>query len=194
VSSSRRRLVPALALGVTAAAAVTALVLGPLQDEPPVAGNQPTAPAPVGGSSPGADPTPAGGVTTSQKSASCVSVNSAEALKQQTLAFDGTVVSAVPTPDAGPAAHTVTLTVNQWFKGPGGRQVKVIAWAGPQNVKPWVMTSVGPEYSIGSRLLVSGRSISGGPDPLKRPVMSGCRLTLPYTAADAATWQKVFGK
>lgn len=181
----RRHLVPLLAAAAVAAAIVGTLVVNPFQSDPPppVAVDQPTPAVPA--------PTAS---TTIQVSGSCRVSYSLEELKKVGFAFDGTVVSAVRAPGVAPMGHTVTFTVHRWFKGNGGQQVRALIWLPPQGGDPVVTSSVGPEYSIGSRMLVSGSSIRGGPDPLKDPVVWGCDFTRPYTASDAATWQKVFGK
>jgi hypothetical protein len=114
-----------------------------------------------------------------------------EDLKNAEFAFDGTVMAAEPlrTHD-----YLVTFRVNEWFRPAGGGEVKVRMSLGPDTGSDDPNSESGQRYSIGSRLLISGASLSGAGGPLKDPVAWGCGFSRTYDTKTAATWRKVFPK
>ncbi|GAA3568618.1 hypothetical protein [Kribbella ginsengisoli] len=186
-----RRRVPLVALGVGAAVAVVAVVgavvLGPEQDAPPVAGNQPSAPT-VPAVPTGPTPSYRGG-----GAESCVAAPEGEWLRKQAFAFDGTVL-AIEEPSAGHSLFIrrgytmVTFKVNHWYKAGTADQVRVLV---PGPVDPqWAknMSEAGLYFEVGSRLLVSGQLLGG------EQAAWSCGFSRPYDEGTARKWAGTFGK
>lgn len=99
-----------------------------------------------------------------------------ETLAEQTVAFDGTLISAE---DNGAAA---VFEVHRWFKGGEGDTVTLSAeglMAGEGNS----IALVGAELEVGQRYLVSGTD----------GYVWACGYTLTYDTALAQHWAEVFG-
>ncbi len=185
----RRRLV----VSVLAAAGTAAVVVGA------VAIHQ-TGSTPVPATGPSATPTRVGGTPSTsrpleQGAASCVVGYSPAELRNRGFAFDGTVLSAVKDPRTGALeTYTVTFQVHEWFRPTGGDQVKIRMWMAPAAGSDDPTNELGQRYWIGSRLLISGESLSGSSEPLKDPIAWGCGFSRTYDARTAATWRKALSK
>ncbi|MEU4198133.1 hypothetical protein AB0E69_39990 [Kribbella sp. NPDC026611] len=175
---ARRVLGPAL--GAAAVVAVVVGVLGTQQSGGPTA-------VPPTGAAPTSKPLV-------QQGASCAVTYSPKTLQQVTLAFDGTVVSAVKA--AGPGGlttWTVSFDVHEWFRPSGGQQVQVRMWMPPGAGTDDPGNETGARYEIGSRLLIAG-AIRDLPGPIGMPVAWGCDFSRTYDVTTATTWRKLLSK
>ncbi|RZU33979.1 hypothetical protein [Blastococcus saxobsidens] len=123
--------------------------------------------------------------------ASCVEEYSAEAVRGRAFAFDGVVVAIGPSGTdrsdiPGPELAGVTFAVQEWFSGGSGESVTVDLPAST-SAEQWTSSEQGPEYGIGSRLLVSGEDRWEGP-PLE-PIGWACGFTRYHDEATAASWR-----
>ncbi len=88
----------------------------------------------------------------------------------------------------------MTLQIHEWFRpGRGARLTTVRTYNPPERTANQVSVDF-PEYTIGSRLLITGEPQWGGADPLKDAYAFGCGYSRTYTAADAATWREILKK
>lgn len=172
----RRRLGAALAVAASAAAAVVIVLTQ-------------TASPPVAGPSQAAVPmtaTPQHPSLGAGQNASCVEGYSLTNLAHRTFAIDGTVESITPVAEPAGARFgraEVTFVVNRWFRGGTGTRVTVIM----PGIAGWPKD--GPEYQVGTRLLVSGEVQSRGETVLMPIAWMGCDgFTRPYDAATGAAW------
>lgn len=111
----------------------------------------------------------------------CVSVYSAETLKERAFAFDGTVVdlgseSDPRAPDEDVVTGHVQFEVHEWFAGGTGEAVTV-----------WMQRPV----EEGDRLLVAGEPRWGGA-PLDDAIAWECGFTDGYSDARSQEWSAAF--
>lgn len=116
--------------------------------------------------------------------ASCVESYSAETLRQRAFAFDGTIVSITQTLNNDPYV-AVSFRVDEWFAGAGPDTITL------DMLPPHRSSLGGPEYDIGSRLLISGEPRFGGA-PLESPVAWMCGFSRTYDGATADVWRDTF--
>jgi hypothetical protein len=180
--------VAAVALSVTAAAAVTALIVGPQDDKEPVASNPPP---------PVAAPMPSyrGG----DSAASCVGAPKGDWLRKHAFAFDGTVL-AIEEPAPGHSVFyrrnytSVTFKVNHWYKAGGGAQVRILM-PGPADPRSEQHVSAyGVFFELGSRLLVSGNVVEGVPASQVNLAGSRCGFCRSYDRRTVREWLEPFGE
>ncbi len=81
--------------------------------------------------------------------------------------------------------QTVTLRVNEWFRG-GSEATTSVDMLGPT-----ASSAQGVTYGSGTRLLVSGQPQQAG-GPLTEPVAFGCGFTRYYDQTTAASWRQLF--
>lgn len=126
---------------------------------------------------------------------SCVYAYSPDEVAARTdFAFDGTVVAIGAGQsnrgDSGDLTGLagVTLSVNEWFHG-GSQDTVAVDLPAPARSVLGVRISGGPEYEVGTRLLVSGAARWGGDDPLASAIAWSCGgFTRHYSVDDAAAW------
>lgn len=128
--------------------------------------------------------------------ASCVATYSTKTLLDRTFAFDGVVMSVgvVANPGGfgdGPSYVPVSFAVQQWFRGGGSRGV-VVKMLSP--LASGGSGEVDPVWGVGSRLLISGESLSGGSDPLSDPVAWYCGFSRTYDRDTASAWALALGQ
>jgi hypothetical protein len=187
-TATRRWAIPVLAAAGAGAAVVGAIAIF----------QTPSSTIPVVGPSAHAGPstTPASPANKPSRgiAASCVSIYTPAELTKRAFAFDGTVLKVVRDP-AGPVpSYLVTLQVNEWFKPTAGAlRMTVRTYNPPEGSGEQVSTDF-PDYTAGSRLLITGEPQWGGTNPLKNPIAWGCGFSRPYDTADAATWRKILSK
>lgn len=125
--------------------------------------------------------------------ASCHEVYSLDSVGRRAFAFDGTVVGIGRAISGGqyPAASGVTFKVNEWFKGGGSGQDRVVVDLAKA---ARLVDTQGEErlsYGVGTRLLVSGEPRWGG-KPLDKPFAFGCGFTRYFLESEAGEWRAVF--
>jgi hypothetical protein len=199
ISTSRWTTTRQWSLAVLGTASAVAALVGAV-----VVYQSSSGPVPVGGSTPSGQPSqPASGAIPSTPSdkpsqgmaGSCAFTYSLPELKKRGFAFDGTVLAAVEDQAQAIPTYLVTMRVEEWFRpGAGPEQVTVRMYRAPGEASYGTPSEFGPEYTIGSRLLTAGESLSGSGDPLKHPVAWGCGFSRTYDVRTAATWRQVLRK
>ena len=191
--SVRRVLVPTVAAVATAAAVVGAVAVFRTTADPVPVAVSPSRPGQTlpTGTSGHKTGTPSQGVA-----ASCVSMFSPAELKKRAYAFDGTVLKIVEQgdkPGPGPV-YLLTLQVHEWFKPADGAGTATVLTFNPPEGSGYQVSVDFPDYTVGSRLLITGEPRWGGSNPLKDAVAFGCGFSRAYTPADAATWRLLLSK
>ena len=196
-AAARRRTIKCrVMVPVLATAGATAAVIGAVAVYLTSAG-----PIPVTGPSvlpsqavPSATPANPSGKPGQGVAASCVSTYTPAELRNRAFAFDGTVLTIARDPAGPTPSYLVTLQVNEWFKPTDGAlRVAVRTYNPPVGSREQVSTDF-PDYSLGSRLLITGEPQWGGSNPLKDAFAWGCGFSRAYGADDAATWRKILNK
>jgi hypothetical protein len=108
---------------------------------------------------------------------SCAFEFTPQTLAEREFAFDGTVAE-IAEPEAMDAPYEVTFEVTTWYRGGDGPTVSVQTY----DVSG---TSLAGDLALepGQRVLASGDD----------DFLWGCGFSMPYTDADAATFQEAFG-
>lgn len=142
-------------------------------------------------SSAGSDVGSTSGALFGSETTSCVEPYSPAAARGHAFAFDGDVVSVGPSvtnrsDGADLDVVGVTFAVREWFAG-GGDDTFTVDMPPPGHC-PEASSESGPEYTTGTRLLVSGEPRWGGP-PQNSPIAWTCGFTRYYDPQTAAQWR-----
>lgn len=116
----------------------------------------------------------------------CVERYGLDTLRNRAFAFDGIVKVIEPATNSDPedvSYPQVTLEVGEWFRASGPDVVTV-----SMNL-PWETRDGTPDYSVGSRLLLSGEARWGG-DPLDEPIVWSCGFSRTYDVDTATAWRE----
>jgi len=112
--------------------------------------------------------------------AMCVESYTMSTLPARTFAFDGTITAITPTDD--PVYVNVTFEVSEWFTGDGAAEATVGMFPAGTALLG------GPEYEVGTRLLVTGEPRFDD-TRLEDLVAWYCGFTRTYDDATAAEWR-----
>ncbi len=176
-------------------AALSMVLWGPLKDQqspgqPSAQVSESTTPrpdSPTGPATPGAT-----GALPDPALLRCATSYSAGQLPSvSAFAFDGTVVEIGASNGQRPEDKAdyvgVTFEVKEWFDGGAGPSATVDMF--PADALAFEATP--PAYEVGTRLLVSGNSRTGG-RPMDQAVADGCGFTRYYDAQTAQAWRAAY--
>ncbi|MEI8412552.1 MULTISPECIES: hypothetical protein [unclassified Kribbella] len=192
-AARRRRTVLRVLAPVVAAVSSTAVVVGAVAVIQTSSGPTATPGPAVPPSGIGSTPAPRG-TPTDRVAASCVSGYTPAELKKRGFAFDGTVLKIVADPGGPMRGYLLTLQVHEWFKPIGGGDTVTVRTITPPEGSGYDVSVDFPDYTVGTRLLITGEPQWGGTNPLKDAYAWGCGFSRAYTPDDAATWRKLLSK